>query len=345
MQSRMIRGLLVAGVALVLSAGARAADKTVAKVKDTPITHAELVNELLIRHGESVLEDMVRELVVEQAVARKGVKVSEGEVDIEIEREQRSFAAKGKRLEDMVGERYQMSMTSYRAIVRRWLLIRKLILGGENPSDANVMVWFYKNRARRYDTPAEYTVRHIFIASRDPRTGRERTQVELQSRIEGVRNGVLRGQRFAALAARYSDDLITHDKKGRPITPRPRIELGPINERVARDNLEPNFVEAMVRLKPGQSGMVDTPQGYHFIKVTGKKEGREARYENFRKIARADYLEERALVGRELFLRKLMEKAHIERSFSPPKKGEGAHGRPVVRDDDGSWWDEEEIKP
>ncbi len=345
MQSRMIRPLLAAGAALALCASARAADEPVAMVNGTRITHDELVAELLVRHGETVLEDMIRERVVEQAVANRRIRVSEADVDVEIERERRSFATRGKILEDMIDEKYQMSMTGYRSIVRRWLLIRKLILGDEHPSNAKVMMWFYENRERRYDTPAEYTVRHIFIALKDPLTDTERTQVEVQRRVEAVRNGVLRGKKFAALAALYSDDLITHDKKGRPITPRPRIELGPIDVRAARVHLEPNFVEAMVRLKPGQSGMVDTPQGYHFIQVTGKKEGREARYEDFRRIARADYLETRALLRREIFLRELMDRAHVERSFSPPKRGEGAHGRSVVRDTDDSRWDEEETKP
>ncbi|MHC5058411.1 MAG: peptidylprolyl isomerase [Planctomycetota bacterium] len=345
MRSHMMRGLVVAVAVLAWGAGARAAGEKVATVNGTPITFDGLVEELLVRHGESVLEDMIRELVVNQAVAGKGIKVSEDEVDVEIERERRALAVKGKKLEDMVGSKYQMSMTGYRSIVRRWLLIRKLILGTENPREAEVMVWFYENRARRYDTPAEYTVRHIFIAYKDPRTGRERTQAEVQGRVEAARNGVLRGQSFAALAARYSDDLITHDEKGRRITPRPRVELGTLNERAARVHLEPSFVEAMVRLKPGQSGMVDTPQGYHFIQVTGKKEGREARWEDFRKIARSDYLEERALLRREAFLRDLMERARIERNFTPPKRGEGARGRPPERDADGSWWDETEEKP
>jgi len=345
MRSRMIRPLLAAGAAIALCVGARAADETVATVNGTPITRGELVNELLVRHGESVLEDLIRERVVEQAVADKGIAVSEEEVDVEIERERRSFAAKGKNLDDMVGAEYQMSMTGYRSVVKRWLLIRKLMLGDENPSDADIMMWFYKNRARRYDTPAEYTVRHIFVAHKDPRTGKERTQVELQARVEAVRSGILRGEGFAALAARYSDDLITRDEKGRPVTPRPRVELGTLNERAARVHLEPNFVEAMVRLKPGQSGMVDTPQGYHFIQVTGKKDGREARYEEYRRIARADYLEDRALLRREIFLRELMGRARVERNYTPPARGEGAHGRSVVRHTDDPRPDEEDGRP
>jgi parvulin-like peptidyl-prolyl isomerase len=318
-----MRALVLSAAALAGTDGARAAAETVATVNGARISRGQLVNELLVRHGGSVLEDMVRELVVRQAVARAGLRVSADEVDVEIERERRGFAAKGKNLEEMVGAKYQMSMTGYRSIVRRWVLIRKLMLGRENPSDARVMVWFYENRARRYDTPAEYRVSHIFISLADPGTGKDRSQAEIQGRVEAVRNGVLRGRGFAALAKRYSDDPNTRNHGG---------ALGTVNERAARTHLEPNFVEAMVRLKPGQSGMVNTPRGYHFIKMLARKEGRQARYEDFRKIARADYLEVLALLGRELFLRKLMGRARVETTFTPPERG--AEGRDIVRDTD-----------
>ena len=330
MRSHVIPALVLSSAALAGAGGVHAAaetvaTETVATVNGARISRDQLLNELLVRHGGAVLEDMVRELVVRQAVARAGLKVAEDEVDVEIDRERRGLAAKGKNLEEMVGSKYQMSMTGYRSIVRRWLLIRKLMLGGENPSNAQVMVWFYENRARRYDTPAEYTVSHIYVSLENPGTGKERTQAEVQGRVEAVRNGVLRGQDFAALAKRYSDDSNTRDRGG---------ALGTVNGRAARTHLEPNFVEAMVRLKPGQSGMVSTPRGYHFIKMLARKDGRQARYEEYRKIARADYLEDRALLGRELFLRKLMGRARVEMTFSPPERGESAAGRDIVRDTD-----------
>lgn len=336
-----MRRYAVFGAAVLASLpwGPRAAGETdgvVATVNGEAVTRAELVNELLARHGEAVLEDMIRERAVKQEVARAGLAVTEDEVDAEIERERRSFAQQSKRLEDMVSSKYGMSMTGYRGIVRRWLMIRKLIVGREDPSQADVMVWFYQNRARLYDTPAEYRVRHIFIALKDPRTGAERSQAEVQSRVEAVRNGVLKGTDFRALAKRYSDDAATRDSGG---------ELGTVNERAARTHLEPSFVEAMVRLKPGQSGMVDTPKGYHFIQVTARKDGREAEYEDFKRIARVDYIEERALLRREVFLRELMERTRVTRSFSPPKRGEGVAAPPEGAAPDGSWWDEAEGEP
>ncbi|MHC4503253.1 MAG: peptidylprolyl isomerase [Planctomycetota bacterium] len=278
------------------------AEGVVATVNGEPITRAELVREALIRHGESVLEDMIRTRAVEE------------QVDAELEHEKRALRAdprEKRTLEAMVAEEYRMSMDGYRGIVKRWLLVRKLLLKRENPTDDQVMLWFYENR-ERYDTPAEYTVRHIFISWKSPHTGKERGKPEVERRIARVREGLIKDDDFGRLARRYSDDRATRDRGG---------ELGTVNERAARVHLEPGFVEAMVLLKPGQSGgPVETRKGFHFLQVTACKEGRQANFKDFRTAARMDYLEERAEIPRNLLVRQLMEQTKVTRSFVPPER-------------------------
>lgn len=290
------------------------AEDVVATVNGEPITRAELVREALIRHGESVLEDMIRTRAVDQEMARAHITVTEEQVDAEIEHEKRALRAdprEKRTLEAMVAEEYRMSMAGYRGIVKRWLLVRKLLLRRENPTDDQVMLWFYENR-ERYDTPGEYTVRHIFISWKSPHTGKERGRPEVERRIARVREGLIKDDDFGRLARRYSDDLGTRDRGG---------ELGTVNERAARVHLEPGFVEAMVLLKPGQSGgPVETPKGFHFLQVTARKEGRKADFKDCRTAARMDYLEERAELLRNVFVRKLMEKTKVTRSFVPPER-------------------------
>lgn len=297
-------------------------EEVVATVNGKPITRAELTRELLIRHGQGVLQDMIRQRAVEQEMRRTGITATGEEVDRELERERQALAAdprEKRTLETMVTEKYRMSMEGYRDIVRRWLLIRKLLLRRETPTDDEVMLWFYRNR-ERYDTPAEHTVRHIFVAWKDPRTGRERSRPEVERRIARVREGLVKDEDFGRLARRYSDDLATRESSGK---------LGTVNERAARLHLEPAFVEAMVLLKPGQSGgPVETPKGFHFLQVTKRKEGRRADYGEYRTLVRHDYLEERALLLREPFLRELMERAKVTRNFEPPKRRRGADGAP-----------------
>lgn len=297
-------------------------EDVVATVNGEPITRAELVRETLIRHGESVLEDMIRTRAVDQEMARARIIVSEKQVDAELEHEQRALRAdprEKRTLEAMVAEEYRMSMAGYRGIVKRWLVIRKLLLRRENPTDDQVMLWFYGNR-ERYDTPAEYTVRHIFISWKSPRTGKERGKPEVERRIARVREGLIKDEDFGRLARRYSDDLGSRESGG---------ELGTVNERAARVHLEPAFVEAMVLLKPGQSGgPVATPKGFHFLQVTARKEGRKADYKDYRTAARMDYLEERAELQRDVFVRELMEKTKVTRSFVPPERKREASPAP-----------------
>jgi hypothetical protein len=290
------------------------AKSVVATVNREPITHAELVRELLIRHGASVLEDMIRTRAVGQEMARARIVVSEKEIDAVLEREERALRADPRQkrtLEAMIAEEYRMSMAGYRDIVKRWLLIRKLLLRRESATDDQVMLWFYENR-ERYDTPAEHTVRHIFISWKSPHTGKERGKAEVERRIARVREGLIKDQDFGRLAQRYSDDRATRERGG---------ELGTVNERAARVHLEPAFVEAMVLLKPGQSGgPVETPKGFHFLQVTARKEGRKADYKDYRTFARMDYLQERAEILRDAFVRDLMSKTKVTRSFVPPER-------------------------
>jgi len=304
-------------VALASAAGGGEAGGVVAMVNGEFITRDELLRELMVRHGKAVLEDLIRQKAIDQEVRRARVTVSEDEVENELKRERKHLAAIEARrvraspesgpvrtLEDMAQEKYHMSFDGYRGIVKRWLLIRKMILRRETAAENEVMLWFYKNR-ERYDEPAEVSVRHILILKEEPGTGRLRTTPELDRIKALVRRGLLDGTDFGALAMRYSEDSSTRLKGG---------DLGTINERVARATLEPSFVDAMMALKPGQSGgPIETPKGFHFLHVSARQEGHRVEYGRIKARVRVDYLEERALLLREVFIRELMDRAKVQR--------------------------------
>lgn len=314
---------LLAGVLLAAQGAAAegSAPDLVATVNGEAITREELLDELLLRYGRSVLEDMIRRSAIEQELARSGVKVSEKEITEELAAERRQFGARLKvqppgrgdpgTFEELVSARYSMSMEGYRDIVRRWLMVRKMILKQEEPSEDGLLLYFYKNR-ERYDTPAELTVRHIFISKKDPAAGGDRPDEVLRGRIADVRKELLKGKDFGSLARKYSDDPATRGGGGL---------LGTVNAKAAKEHLEPAFAEALLRLRPGQTGgPVETPKGYHFLQVTARKEGKRAEFEDLRARARADYLEERALQMRELWVRRLMERTRVTRDLKIPER-------------------------
>ena len=292
-----------------------AEETVVATVNGQPITWGELVEELMVRHGKAVFEDLIRTRAVEQEVARAGVGVGEEEIENELARERVGFRmSRGeyKTFEEMIRKRWGMSMEGYRGIVRRGLLIRKMILRRESTTEDEIMLWFYQNR-ERYDVPAQITVSHIVIAKDEPETGTPRAGDWVRARVEKVRRGLIRDKDFGELARLYSDDAASRGKGG---------ELGTVNERAARAHLDPAFFEVMMTLKPGQAGgPVETTKGHHFIKVTALKEGRKVEYRQVRAQVRVDYMEERAALLGEVFLRGLMERTKIERMYEPPKGG------------------------
>jgi hypothetical protein len=302
------------GSAAVRAEAPPGSDTVVATVNGRPITHGDLVEELMVRHGKAVLEDLIRMEAVEQEVARAGVTVREEEIEGELIRERLGFRTDRRgygSFDEMVRERYGMSMEGYRGIVRRGLLIRKVILRHENPSEDEILLWFHQNR-ERYDVPAEITVRHIFIAKEDPTSGTPRQEAWVRARLESIRRGLIGDEDFGELAKRYSDDEASRRKGG-------QIGDKPVSERAAKLHLDPAFYEAMMVLAPGQAGgPVETRKGYHFIKVTARKDGRKVEYHEVAPRVRVDYREERAALVGEVFLRGLMERTEIKRHFEPP---------------------------
>jgi parvulin-like peptidyl-prolyl isomerase len=337
-KSHYLRNGFGVGLALVVcmtATGQQDGAQIIATVNDEPITKDDLVRELMVRHGRAVLEDLIRTKALDQEVAAAQVVITEEEIDNEIERERQDLARVESRrarsdpkagaartLEQMAEQKYNMSFKGYRQIVKRWLLVRKLILRRERPSENEILLWFYQNK-ERYDDPPRVTVSHIYIAKEDPKTGRVRTATEIAQYIAMVRDGLMKGQDFGALAMRYSEDYDTKAVGGK---------LGTIDERSARSSLEPSFVDAMMAMKPGQSGgPIETPRGHHFIHVSAREEGRRVEYERIKARVRVDYVEDRALLMRELFVRELMDRTTIKRFLpesllAPPNATEAGGG-------------------
>jgi len=297
-------------------AGSAGDEQVVATVNGQAITYRELVNELLVRNGVTVLEDLVRDRALDQEIARAGVTASEREIDLAIAEERSRFDAARTTggpasYEDFVAERFRMSIEGYRAVVRRWIVVRKLLLKSENPAEDELALWFYRNR-ERYDEPAQVTARHILIAHEDPVSGKRRSEEDIRARIAAVRSRLIAGEDFGRIARAQSDDLGTKNKGG---------DLGTVDARTAEAHLEPTFYQAMMALRPGQAtGPVETPKGYHFLQVTARKEGREVKYEEVSDLVRRDYLEERALLRREIFVRDLMERTSVKIYFEQPTR-------------------------
>ena len=120
------------------------------------------------------------------------------------------------------------------------------------------IVRFYERNVEEYTTPVEVKARHILIKANIEMSAEEKAEKRQQA--EEILKQLQQGADFEELAKQYSEDF-TKEQGG---------DLGWFKpgEMVA------GFEEAAFNLEPGEmSAVVETPFGFHIVRVDEKKEG------------------------------------------------------------------------
>ena len=134
--------------------------------------------------------------------------------------------------------------------------VQKNVLSKVKVTDKDVEE-YYKNHPKEFEKPETVKARHILIGFKGDMT--EDQKKELRKKAEDVLKKAKGGDDFAQLASEYSDDPGSKTKGG---------ELGYF----PKGNMVPEFENAAFNLKPGEiSNVIETPYGYHIIKVEDKK--------------------------------------------------------------------------
>lgn len=109
----------------------------------------------------------------------------------------------------------------------------------------------------------KYMTRHILFAFQDSSTGAAKDKAAQKKLAEEILAKAKNGEDFAALATANSDDTGTKTEGG-------KFDAVPDKEMVA-----PEYVDAMITLKPGQiyPTVVESQYGYHIIKLDSIEEG------------------------------------------------------------------------
>ena len=126
--------------------------------------------------------------------------------------------------------------------------------------------FYYQNNQEKFGQPKRIKVRHILVKG-DPRD--PKALAEAKQKAESIREEASKGKDFGQLAKQHSEDPGTRDKGG---------DLGYI----ARGQVVPEFESAAFSLPVGGiSPVVQTPYGFHIIRVD---EIQEARIEPLEKV-------------------------------------------------------------
>ncbi len=218
-----------------------------------------------MRH--QILDKMVEEeLIVQQAQRDTTVKVTDQEVLDAVEqtyqnaRKQFSSEVEFQNQLRAVGLgsveewRRQLSEDQRRRILQDRLfetLRQKGKLKPIPPTDAQMREFWEQNRAQQPKRPATVSFRQIVIKPQPDSVSKARSYQLAESLLVVLRHGA----DFAAVAKRFSEDTSTREQGG---------ELGWFRRSV----MYKTFEDVAFRLRPGEiSDVVETPFGYHIIKV------------------------------------------------------------------------------
>jgi foldase protein PrsA len=211
----------------------QAAEEAAAVVNGEEISREQLVEALLERVGPGLLEQLIQETLVQQALTRKKITLTPQEVDDRLaEFKEQQFASE-EEFQTWLTQR-GVTLAGLRKQVELDLGVEKLVRSTINISDADVQ----REHERIHK---QVTARHIVVTT--------------EAEARGLRRRLLAGADFAELAEEYSTDGGTRKRGG---------ELG----RVSYEAFHPAFAEALFSLKKGEiSEPVRTPGGYHLIQV------------------------------------------------------------------------------
>lgn len=257
--------LLCLLVGAPILAGADTADRIVAIVNDEAITEADVTGHVEVLnpqdlHGTSapsaasmrdaVLQQLIEQRLLLQEAKRQGMTVTNEEVDAELEDVRRRFHS---------DEEFEQSLTDaglsrerFKEQIRERLLVRHAV-DAKVRAAITVSPQEVASEFAAHPVPANsgdrVHVRDLLI-----RIGERHTEVQARALIENLARRLARGEEFAALAKRHSEDASADDGG----------DMGWISP----GTMMPELEVALAALQAGQiSPPVKTSLGYHLLKV------------------------------------------------------------------------------
>ncbi len=244
-------------------------DRVVAVVNDDFITLSELRETSLSLDPTSaqpvdertVLNQMVESKLFEQEAKRRGITVSEDELDASIEQVRARYNLTEEQMEEVL-KKQNLTPESFREQWRMQTLGNKLLESQLRNkivvTDEEVKEYYEQNYGAidyssvvQEESGEEVEIAHILISPETP---------DAVGKAQEIAQKAKSGDDFASLAREYSDDSFTAGKGG---------NLGTFK----RGDLIEQLEVAVERTPEGKvTGPIESPAGYHIIKVLNRTE-------------------------------------------------------------------------
>jgi len=247
-----------------------------------------------------LVEALINQEILLQKAAGAGIEAPAQELDRRVQTLQARYGSR-EEMEKAL-QAAGMNVEQVRGLLERNLRIdgymERQVRSGIRISDADVEA-YYRAHPEEMKRPETVRASHILIRADEGGAGDPQRQAA-RARAEGLLARARGGEDFAALARQHSGDG-SASRGG---------ELGYI----ARGGLPPSFERAAFALKAGGlSGVVETPFGYHIIKVTDRRPAGVMRLEEAREPLRRKLEADEAGKRSQALLESLRAESKIER--------------------------------
>jgi foldase protein PrsA len=241
---------IIGGVVLIgslLAVFGFSKEDAVAKVGSETISKEDLYTTLVDQYGDGALDTLIAEKIVKLESEKKDLTVKDSEIKKELENIKGQYDS-----EEAFNEALASSgsdLDSVKENIKTYLLTEKLLKDRIKITDDQIKEYFEANKDT-FAQSEQVEASHILVDD-------EKTAQEVKKKLDD-------GGDFAELAKEYSTDTSNADSGG---------ELGYFG----KGEMVTEFDDKAFSMKKGEiSEPVKTEFGYHIIKVTGKKEAKEA---------------------------------------------------------------------
>ncbi|MBB6730502.1 peptidylprolyl isomerase [Cohnella zeiphila] len=259
---------------LVRDSGGNSMNKAVGELDGKSITQADLYNEMVKTTGEAQMGQQLDQImmfkVISNEAGKTGGQVTDADVDAYIAdiKKKNNFTTDDQFSQALASS--GMTLDQFKEQTRPQLELRLIFAKKLNPSEDDLKAYFDKNKDN-YGTPEQVRASHILLQTKEE--------------AEAVLKQLKQGADFATLAKEKSIDTGSKDNGG---------DLGFFGKGVMNEQFE----TAAFALKTGEmSDVVQSPNGYHIIKLTDRKEAVAANYDDVKDQVKNDYLDEKINEG------------------------------------------------
>jgi parvulin-like peptidyl-prolyl isomerase len=248
---------------------------------------------------KEVLNMMIEEKLLQRVASRFGIKIEDADVNKAMERiRMEGFKSDEQMKKDLAAHGFTLEgYRQFLAIQMRRARIIEAIIKPDVSMAEDKLKEYYQSHAVNYVSP-EVKVSQILIQVPAEPTAKD-WQVA-RKEMEGVLQEIKKGVTFEKMAALHSDDEASARSGG---------DLGFFT----KGEMIPMLEEVVFNLKVGEtSGVIQSTQGLHLLKVTDRKPGSIPPYEEAKERVMLDYYQEQVTKLYTKWLRDLKARANVE---------------------------------